>query len=122
MPFEYVLADLLAKVPNALGAIFLDDSGETIDLASAENSPEELRVFGAYFEIALRQLRSNFAADGLGEVRILHVRHRGAEVYAACLPDDYFLVLLQARPGLSALARKHLAEAAVNLRRELFPR
>ena len=33
MPFQYVLANLLAKNEGAVGVLFLDDSGETIDLS-----------------------------------------------------------------------------------------
>ena len=51
MPFHYVLADLLAKVPGAVAVVFIDDSGETIDVATTGYSPEELKIFGAYFGI-----------------------------------------------------------------------
>ena len=46
MVFQYVLANLLANNDQALGALFLDGSGETVDLACAEFSPYEMRVIG----------------------------------------------------------------------------
>ena len=49
MPFHYVLADLLARVPGAVAVVFIDDSGETIDVATTGFAPEELKIFGAYF-------------------------------------------------------------------------
>lgn len=120
MPFRYIMANLLAKVPNALGAIFLDDSGETIELASAEYSPEELRVFGAYFGISLRQTKQIINPTDLGTLRLLQMRHKDVDVYSVCLPDGYFLVLLQKRPAVSGVAREALRTAVSELERELF--
>ena len=42
MPFQYVLANLLADHPDAVGVLFLDDAGETVDFACAEESPYEM--------------------------------------------------------------------------------
>ena len=36
MPFQYTLANLLAENEGALGVLFLDETGETVDLACAE--------------------------------------------------------------------------------------
>ena len=46
MPFQYVLANLLADNPDAEAALFLDDAGETVDFACAEQSPYEMRLLG----------------------------------------------------------------------------
>ena len=46
--FQYVLANLIANNDHALGALFLDGSGETVDLACSDFSPYEMRVIGAY--------------------------------------------------------------------------
>lgn len=120
MPFHYVLADLLARVPAALGVVFLDDSGETVDLATTAYSPEELKVFGAYFGITLRQTHALFEAGRLGQPDMIHVRQGEVNVHAVALPDDYALVLLQASPGSTALARRHLRSAVADLEREVF--
>ncbi len=49
MVFQYVLANLLAHNDHALGALFLDGTGETVDLACGTDfSPYEMRVIGAY--------------------------------------------------------------------------
>ncbi len=34
MPFNYLLTNLLVDVPEAIGAIFLDDEGETVDFVN----------------------------------------------------------------------------------------
>ena len=120
MPFHYVLADLLAKVPAAIGVVFVDDTGETVDLATTEYTPEELRVFGAYFGITLRRTRALLDETALGQPDQIHVRQGAVNVHAVYLPDGYALVLLQASSGSTALARKHLRTAVADLERELF--
>lgn len=120
MPFHYVLANLLAEVPGAKAVIFLDDSGEAVDVATTEYSAEELKVFGAYFEIGLRQARTLLEANDFGEPDAVYLRHEGANVHSVCLPDGYFLVLLQSTPASTGLARHHMKIAVADLKRELF--
>ena len=120
MPFHYVLADLLAKVPGAVAVVFIDDSGETLDVATTGYSPEELKIFGAYFGIDLRQTRLWLGRTRLGEPELIHLRRKKMNVHAICLPDSYFLVLLQSAPASTGLARRHLRSAVADLERELF--
>jgi hypothetical protein len=54
--FQFVLANLLANNQDCLGVLFLDGSGETVDMACAGLSPYEMRVLGAYLGIYLRQM------------------------------------------------------------------
>lgn len=120
MPFRYVLADLLARVPGAVAVVFLDDTGETIDLETTEYSAEELKVFGAYFGISLRHVRSFFAPTLLGEPELIHLRQGGVNVHAVCLPDEYYVVLLQSSAASTGIARRLLMNAVTDLERELF--
>ncbi len=120
MPFQYVLADLLAKVPGAVAVVFIDDSGETIEVATTGYSPEELKMFVAYFGIGLRQARALLEPTQLGAPELIHLRHKKMNVHAICLPDGYFLVLLQSSPALTGLARRHMRSAVADLERELF--
>lgn len=120
MPFHYVLADLLAKVPGAVAVVFLDDSGETVDVATTKYSPEELKIFGAYFGIGLRQARTLLEETRLGDPKVIHLRHEGVNVHAVCLPDGYFLVLLQSASASTSLARRVMKVAVADLERELF--
>lgn len=54
MPFQYILANLLAHNDGAVGVLFLDDTGETVDFACSDYSPYQMRVVGAYVGIYLR--------------------------------------------------------------------
>jgi predicted regulator of Ras-like GTPase activity (Roadblock/LC7/MglB family) len=118
--FQYVLANLLANNDQALGALFLDDNGETVDLACAGYTPYQMRVVGAYLGIYLRQLERVLTSSEAGQPRLIHIEKKVIHIYAMPLPDGYYLVLVQRHPAMVAWARKTMAQAAEQLTRELF--
>lgn len=121
MVFQYVLANLLANNDHALGALFLDGSGETVDLACGTGfTPYEMRVIGAYLGIYLRQLDRVLVNNDLGEARMIHIEKKSLHIYVVPLPDGYHLALVQRHPALVARARESLNEAVEQLKRELF--
>ena len=120
MPFQYILGNLLADLDGAVGALFFDEAGETIDLASSELAPDELRVLGAYLGISLRQLRRALGDVGVGGPRLLHVERSGLHVHAITFPEGYTLAVVQRPPGLAARTRRGLEAAAAQITREVF--
>ena len=121
MVFQYVLANLLANNDHALGALFLDGSGETVDLACGTDfTPYEMRVIGAYLGIYLRQLERVLTNNDLGEARMIHIEKKSLHIYVVPLPDGYHLAMVQRHPALVAHARESLNEAVDQLKRELF--
>jgi hypothetical protein len=119
--FQYVLANLLANNDHALGALFLDGSGETVDLAcGAGFTPYEMRIIGAYLGIYLRQLEKVLANNDLGETRMIHIEKKAVHIYAVPLPDGYHLALVQRHPALVAHALESLHSAVDQLKSELF--
>jgi hypothetical protein len=121
MVFQYVLANLLAHNDHALGALFLDGTGETVDLAcGADFNPYEMRVIGAYLGIYLRQLERLLASNDLGEARMIHIEKRALHIYVVPLPEGYHLALVQGHPAMVAHARETMALAVEQLRQELF--
>jgi hypothetical protein len=120
MPFQYILANLLAANENAIGVLFLDDSGETVDFAAAEFEPYDLKVVGAYLGIHLRQLDRMLEENDLGDSEVVHIEHRAMHVFASKLPDGYSLVLVQRAPAMVSKTRRSLAEAAHQMRAALF--
>jgi hypothetical protein len=122
LPFQYILANLLAANEGATGVLFLDDAGETVDLAcAAAAKPYDLRVMGAYLGIYLRQIEGVAEAGRLGTPRMIHIERGGLHVYAIPLPEGYHVALVQRRPGMVARARRSLESAAGQLRDEFFP-
>ena len=120
MAHEYILADLLARNEGAVGSLFLDETGETVDLACSEFGPYQMKVLGAYIGIYLKQLQEFLALGGHGDPSWLHVEKEDLHIYAMPLPDGYFVVLVQRGPAIVAQARRSLAHARDQLTRELF--
>lgn len=122
MVFQYILANLLAANDGAAGVLFLDDAGETVDLACSDfTTPYDLRVMGAYLGIYLRQIEGVAQAGSLGTPQMIHIERGGLHVFAIPLPDGYHVALVQRRPALVAHARRSLETAALQLRSEFFP-
>jgi hypothetical protein len=119
MPFQYILANLLAQT-GAVGVLFLDNTGETVDVACSDFTPYEMRVLGAYLGIYLRQVATFAASQDLGEARLVHVEKERLHIYALPLPEGYYLVLVQRRPALVGKARLHLDAAGEQLVQALF--
>lgn len=121
MVFQYVLANLLAHNDHALGALFLDGTGETVDLACGTDfSPYEMRVIGAYLGIYLRQLERLLASNDLGEARMIHIEKKALHIYVVPLPEGYHLALVQGHPAMVAHAKETMNLAVEQLRQELF--
>ncbi|MEM7050009.1 MAG: hypothetical protein AAF604_10130 [Acidobacteriota bacterium] len=120
MPFEFTLANLLADTDRTVGVLFLDDSGETVDLACADYSPYDMKVVAAYLGIYLRQVRSTVDSAAAGELASIHISRFGLETLVQLLPDGYALALVQRPPVVLAQARRALERAADEIRREVF--
>ena len=119
MDFQYILTDLLASTEGAIGVLFLDGGGETVDVVCSEFTPYQMRVVGAYFGIYLRQLDRVCQGD-LGSPRLVHIEREGLHLHAMALPDGYYLVLVQRRPGQVSWARAQLQKAGLDVSREVF--
>jgi hypothetical protein len=120
MPFQYILTDLLAQNEGAVGALFLDDAGETIDYACTDSNPMDMRLLGAYVGIYLRQLRRFLEPGVFGTLGTVHIESSELHVFAVPLEDGYYLVVAQRSPTLSARTRRQVDRAAKLLVRELF--
>jgi predicted regulator of Ras-like GTPase activity (Roadblock/LC7/MglB family) len=118
--FDHVLATLLADNKDAIGVLFLDGTGETVDLACADFSKDDMKIIGAYLGIYLRRFEKLLSGNDLGELRIVHIEKRGIHIYMVPMPDQYCLALVQKHPSLVAKARASLGEAVEQLNRELF--
>lgn len=120
MPFEYILADLVAKNDGALGALCLDSDGETVEMACRDGTPYQVRVAGAYVSIYLRQVAEALAVSGQGSPTSFHIEREDLHIFASALPEGYSLVLLQRAPALVWRSRRTLEAARRALARELF--
>lgn len=121
MPFQYILANLLAESPNAVAVMFMDDAGETVDLATSEYQPFDVQIVGAYLGIYLRQVQAALETAGIGIPEAMQIRHENIHIHLHTLPDGYFLALIQKSAGLAGRGRYRVERAAHQLATELFP-
>jgi hypothetical protein len=119
--FQYILANLLADNADCLGVLFLDATGETVEMSCSDASPYEMRLLGAYLGIQLRQLDKVLTHNQLGEPLLVHIEKRSTHVFAVPLSEGYYLAMVQRQPALVARSRATLEEAARQVERELFP-
>ena len=120
MPFQYILANLLASSTGAVGALLLDDTGETVDMACSELPPFDVKLIGAYLGIYLRSATQILSGTRMGTLRVLHIERDRLHLQIATLPEGYFLALVQRSPAPVAAARGRLLRAAEKLTAEEF--
>lgn len=120
MPFRYVLANLLAQSPDAVSVLFLDDAGETVEMACSDYRPFDMQLLGAYLGIYLRGIVGIVDGAEMGTTRLFHIERDRLHFHVVALPDGYSLALVQRRPTLVGEARRRLESAAEELRREVF--
>jgi hypothetical protein len=120
MSFTPLLGRLLDQTPEAVAALFLDESGETVEMVASDLPEEDIRLVGAYLGIHLRQLGRILRDARMGEPRWVHLEKDALHLHVLTLPDGYYLMLIQRRPAVVASARRCLLQAAEELRREAF--
>lgn len=92
MTFQNVLSRLVEDVDGAIGAMFLDWEGESVDLYGWPDR-HDMRLLGAYQGIFLNQLRRFSDEMELGDVTYFKIAFRGAQFFNAVLEDGYYLSL-----------------------------
>ena len=121
MPFQYILANLLGASPHAVAVMFLDDAGETVDLATSEYQPFDVQIVGAYLGIYLRQMQAALESTAIGAPEAMQIEHQNLNIHLRTLPDGYYLALVTKKGGLAGRARHQVERAARQLTSELFP-
>ena len=113
MPFHYVLTNLLADVPDAVGAIFLDSQGEAIEWVSrSDGEPYHLKVEGACHAVIKRQFADAVEAANDGRLEAYVLVGERLATLTQLLPDGYYVVLVARRTSSLARAGFHLRRAA----------
>jgi hypothetical protein len=120
MPFQYLLADLMGVVPEAVGAILLDDEGEAVEWVSQRSrDPYDLKVEGAYHSIFKRQIEEVGRHSDAGEIESYVLEGRDLVTLTQLLPEGYYVLLVVRPSGSPAIAGYHLRRISRALAREL---
>jgi len=119
MPFNYLLTNLLVDIPEAIGAVFLDEEGETIECVTRNGDPYQLKVEGAYHSIFKRRMEDAVRDLSLGSLNSYTIAGENLTALTQVLPEGYYVVLVLDRDGSQGKARFHLHRAAKVIEREL---
>jgi predicted regulator of Ras-like GTPase activity (Roadblock/LC7/MglB family) len=95
--FREILIDVLQSTGGAIGAIFLDSEGESVEVVSArpfDTDDHDLRVIGAYAGIFLSQLRRITESIDAGAVARYKIDFAASKIFCWDLRDGYYLVLV----------------------------
>jgi predicted regulator of Ras-like GTPase activity (Roadblock/LC7/MglB family) len=95
--FQNILHDLVSSIPGAIGALFLDWEGETVEMLGArpfEADDHDLKIMGAYQGIFLTQLRQICERISAGTPHRFKVEFAKTKVLSCDLADGYYLVLV----------------------------
>ncbi len=122
MTFQDILRQLLQSTPGAIGAVFLDQEGEAVELR-AENvfdiGPEGLRAIGAYEGIFLSDLTRACERISAGTPQRLTIDFEHAKVLSCALKDGYYLVLVISGDASEGIAWQRLRACRERLRAEI---
>ena len=115
--FTPVLESLLRALPEALCAVFVDEEGEAIDLATRIDG-FDARVAGAETAIVLSRWRALSSLRQHGPVIELQIVGGSRSLVARSVGGGYDLVVLLSTQGVTAAVSARCATAAGSLRDE----
>ncbi len=122
MAFQPILHELVISTPGAIGALFLDYEGETVEMLHDrpfEAEDHDVKVMGAYQGIFLTQLRELCERTSIGNPRRFKVEFSAAKVLSCDLKDGYYLVFLVDRTANEGIAWRNLERCREKLITEM---
>ena len=95
--FQEILQELVMSTPGAIGALFLDWEGESVEMLGArpfDADDHDLKILGAYQGIFLTQLREICQRLDAGTPHRFKVEFASTKVLSCDLSEGYYLVLV----------------------------
>lgn len=120
--FEQILRESIATTPGAIGAIVLDQEGESIEFWAErvfDIGAEGLRAIGAYQGIYLADLKRICERAGAGRPIRFTTEFSNAKVLTWDLKEGYYLVLIVDPSANEGIAWHHLRSCRQRLLAEL---
>jgi predicted regulator of Ras-like GTPase activity (Roadblock/LC7/MglB family) len=122
LPFQKILRQLLQTTPGAIGAVFLDQEGEAVELFAErvfDIGPEGLRAIGAYEGIFLSDLKRICDRFDLGRPERLAIDFEHAKTLTCSLSEGYYLVLVIEHGANEGIAWNQLRSCRERLLQEM---
>lgn len=97
MIFRNILRDLLKATDGSIGAMFLDQQGESVEVTTErpfDADDHDLKVIGAYQGIFLSQLHRICETIEAGRPKRFKLEFAATTILSCDLKDGYYLVLV----------------------------
>lgn len=127
MNLQEPLAELVNRVPGAVGAILMDNDGEAVVIYAPPNQihtngysgEERIKLIAAYHTISLRDTSQFSKQFGLGKVNHLVHRYEAGTVVTKPLNDGYALLLVLESESYVGQGLLYLNQAGVVISEDL---
>jgi predicted regulator of Ras-like GTPase activity (Roadblock/LC7/MglB family) len=116
--FAKILKEVVDAIPGALGAIFVDWEGESVDEFSCIGETN-LRLVGAHWAIAYQQAQAIFTKLQIGSLKELILRFQTQQVIVRRITEAYLVLLAIGRDTHLGRALHLLAQAESKIREEM---
>lgn len=120
--FQQILLDMIRETSGALGAIFLDWEGETVEMVTdrpLDADDHDLKIIGAYQGIFLTQLRKLCEEIEVGRPERFKIEFARTRIFSCDLKDGYYLVLVADETTNEGIAWQHLGKCRDRLLPEI---
>jgi predicted regulator of Ras-like GTPase activity (Roadblock/LC7/MglB family) len=120
--FADILNGVLESTHGAIGAVFLDSEGESVEVVTArpfETDDHDLRVIGAYAGIFMSQLRRIASTTDGGDVARFKFDFAASRIFCCNLNEGYYLVLIVDADAVEGIVWRRLDECRMALLREM---
>jgi predicted regulator of Ras-like GTPase activity (Roadblock/LC7/MglB family) len=120
--FQKILLELLQATEGSLGALFLDNEGETVEVITErplDAGDHDLQVIGAYQGIFRTQLQKLCEHLDVGTPLRLKIEFAKTRVLSCDLKDGYYLVLVMDEQANEGIAWRRLEECRKRLIAEM---
>lgn len=120
--FEQILFGLLNATPGAIGAVFLDQEGESVHFMTQrvfDIGAEGLKAIGAYQGIYLAVLKRICGRVGAGRPQRFTIGYENTKLLTWDLKDGYYIVLILDGASNEGAAWHHLRSCRERLLAEI---
>ena len=118
MAFRRILHQLVQATQGALGALFVDYEGETVEVVTErplDADDHDLRVIGAYQGIFLTRLREVADKLPIGHPKSFKIEFERTVILSCDVMDGYYLVLVVDHEAVEGIAWHRLMECRQRL-------
>lgn len=116
--FGELLAELVGTVPGAVGAVFVDWDGESVDQFG--HIPElDIRIIGAHWGIVVNLTRRLLEKSKYGKPEEIILSSEKRDVIIKTVTPEYFVVLTMKRGAHLGYALKEMTRVTHLIRAEM---